>query len=355
MADLELRNINKTFEESKTPALKNINLNINDGTFATILGPSGCGKSTLLRIVAGLESPTSGEVLIDNKVVNSLPPSERNIAMVFQNYALYPHMTVFENIGIGLKLRRVKKEKIKEKVLQVSKKLKIENLLERFPKQLSGGQQQRVALARALVREPQIFLLDEPLSNLDAQIREETRTELKRLFSELKSTVLYVTHDQIEAMTLSDVMVVMNSGKIMQIGTPEEIYKKPENIFVAEFVGIHRTNIIEGFLDNGVFFSKDKSINIPVKINYKGNSFLAIRPEYFSLNPVENYFKIKGKVISTELLGSEKIVYFKVGIDEIKALIPSEVSYSKGDEISLYINFNNVLIFDSSGKSINHI
>ncbi len=352
MADLELNQIFKIFEESKTPALKNINLKIPDGTFTTILGPSGCGKSTLLRIVAGLETPTSGEIKIDQKVVNDIPPSKRDIAMVFQNYALYPHMTVFDNIGIGLKLRGFKKEEIREKVLEVTKKLKIDNLLGRYPKQLSGGQQQRVALARALVRNPKIFLLDEPLSNLDTQIREQTRTELKRLFSSLKATALYVTHDQIEAMTLSDIMVVMNAGEIMQIGTPEEIYNNPQNKFVAEFVGIHRMNIIQGFIQNGKFFSEDKSIQISVNIVYKGKAILGIRPEHFSLENKKDYIPLSGNIVGVELLGAEKTIFVRIGQNELKILVPSDKNYSVGEEISVYISPSNLLFFDSSEKTL---
>ncbi len=352
MADLELNQIYKIFEESKTPVLKSINLKIPDGTFATILGPSGCGKSTLLRIVAGLEKPTNGEIKIDNQIVNDIPPSKRDIAMVFQNYALYPHMKVFDNIGIGLKLKGYKKEEVEKKVFKVSKKLKIDFLLDRYPKQLSGGQQQRVALARALVRNPKIFLLDEPLSNLDAQIREETRTELKKLFSSLKSTVLYVTHDQIEAMTLSDIMVVMNFGKVMQIGTPEEIYKKPKNKFVAEFVGTHRINIIEGIIDKDFFLSEDKQIRIPVNVNYKGKAFLGIRPESFSLNFRENSVEISGYITTVELLGAEKLLFVKVGQNEIKVLVPSDKKYKIGENISIFIFHQNLMFFDSYGQSI---
>ncbi len=352
MANLELNQIFKIFEESKTPALKNINLKVLDGTFTTILGPSGCGKSTLLRIVAGLENPTQGEIKIDNQVVNEIPPSERDIAMVFQNYALYPHMTVYDNIGIGLKLRGYRKEKIKEQVLKVTRKLKIDTLLERYPKQLSGGQQQRVALARALVRNPKIFLLDEPLSNLDTQIREQTRTELKRLFSSLKATALYVTHDQIEAMTLSDMMVVMKAGEIMQIGTPEEVFKNPQNKFVAEFVGIHRTNIVEGFIEKSKFFSNEKSIQIPVNLNYEGKAFLGIRPEHFSLEKNKGCIELTGSVIGVELLGAEKIIFIRIGQNELKVLVPSEKSYSIGEKISTYISPSNLLFFDQSEKSL---
>ncbi len=352
MADLEINELSKVFKENNTTALQNINLKIPDGTFTTILGPSGCGKSTLLRIVAGLETATTGTIKINNKIVNSVPPPKRDIAMVFQNYALYPHMTVFDNIGIGLKLRGYKKEDIKENVLKVSKKLKIDKLLDRFPKQLSGGQQQRVALARALVRNPKIFLLDEPLSNLDAQIREETRTELKRLFSELKATVLYVTHDQIEAMTLSDIMVVMNSGKIMQAGTPEEIYKKPENKFVAEFVGIHRTNIIEGSIKNKLFTSEDNFIKIPVKTDYQGKAFLGIRPEYLNLGKSESEISFDGKILSIEMLGAEKLVFLKSGKNEIKFLTSSEEKLSVGDEISVSVNFSKLLFFDNNQSLI---
>lgn len=319
MAEIELKNTRKSFLGGTLDVLRNINLKVSDGVFATVLGPSGCGKTTLLRIVAGLEIPDAGEVLIGGRRVNHVSPSERNIAMVFQNYALYPHKKVFENIAIGLKLRGYRLSEIRKRVEGVSKMLKIEELMNRYPKQLSGGQQQRTALARALVREPEAFLLDEPLSNLDAQVRETTRTELKKLFKTLRATVLYVTHDQTEAMMLSDYLVVMDRGTIRQAGDPNTIYRDPAHKFVAEFVGPNRINMLSGRIEGGRFISGDGSVvfNTPM-INHE-RVWMGIRPEQISIE-VKEEISLVGEVVLVEPMGASNLVSIHVKGNEIKAL-----------------------------------
>src|SRR6266567_2974173 len=242
MAQVALRNIVKTFD--RTPAVQGIDLDIADREFVVLVGPSGCGKSTTLRMIAGLEEVTSGDIYIGDQIVNDVPPKDRDIAMVFQNYALYPHMTVFENMSFGLRLRRVPKPEIRERVEHAAKILDITDLLDRRPKALSGGQRQRVAMGRAIVRNPKVFLFDEPLSNLDAKLRVQMRTEIKRVHQKVKTTTVYVTHDQVEAMTLADRVVVMNHGRIEQIGTPQELYHHPRTRFVAGFIGSPAMNFI---------------------------------------------------------------------------------------------------------------
>ena len=251
MATLKINELNKNF--GITEVLKGINLDINDGDFLVLLGPSGCGKSTLLNTISGLETINSGEILIDNHVVNNMEPSDRDIALVFQSYALYPAMTVKKNVTFGLEQRKTPKEKISQALKEVSNLLQINELLDRKPSQLSGGQRQRVAMGRALVRDPKIFLFDEPLSNLDAKLRVEMRREIKKLHKRLKTTIVYVTHDQTEAMSLGTNIAIMDQGKIQQCDTPKNIYNKPENMFVADFIGSPSLNLIEGILKDKYF------------------------------------------------------------------------------------------------------
>ena len=243
MSKIVIKNLEKTFGDNKV--INNFNIDINDGEFIVLVGPSGCGKSTLLRMISGLESINQGEIFLDEKLINNLLPSKREIAMVFQSYALYPHMSVFENMSFGLKMDKINKDEINQKVNDAAATLQIKDLLERKPKQLSGGQRQRVAIGRAITRNPKVFLFDEPLSNLDAALRSEMRVEISKLHKKLKSNIIYVTHDQIEAMTLADRIVVLNKGIIEQFGTPAEIYSDPNNIFVAEFIGSPKMNIIK--------------------------------------------------------------------------------------------------------------
>ncbi|MBI5578092.1 MAG: ABC transporter ATP-binding protein [Deltaproteobacteria bacterium] len=322
MAEIELKRISKGFLGGTVAALREMDLKIPDGAFTAVLGPSGCGKTTLLRIIAGLEQPDAGEVLIGGRVANHVPPPERNVAMVFQNYALYPHKRVFENIAIGLRLRRYPKEEIRAKVNEVSRILRIEDLMERYPKQLSGGQQQRVALARALVRKPEVFLLDEPLSNLDAQVRDSTRTELRKLFRELNATVLYVTHDQTEAMMMSDFLVVMDAGAIRQAGDPIHIYKEPGHRFVAEFIGTHRINTVAGRLENGRFKSTDGAIVLDTMIRKTGDVLMEIRPEHIAHGSRED-ITLEGETLLVEPMGPTNLVSVRVGENELKMFLSS--------------------------------
>jgi len=283
---LELKNISKSFTADK-PVLSNINLEIQDSEFLVLVGPSGCGKSTLIRIIAGLEQPDSGSIFFNGKDLTSLEPKDRNLSMVFQNYALYPHKTVFENIAFPLQIANRAKQDAELVVRNIAEKLNIADLLERKPGQLSGGQRQRVALARALAKQPSIFLLDEPLSNLDAKLRMQMRQELFKLHKELNSTFIYVTHDQVEAMTLGDRVVVLHEGSIQQVGTPQEVYNKPANPFVASFIGSPPANLLN---------SCDAS------------KCLALRPEYLSLDSAHDS-KIEVEIYNMEILGSEILLY----------------------------------------------
>jgi multiple sugar transport system ATP-binding protein len=351
MADVELKGISKSFTDGAVAALTDIHLSIPDGVFAAILGPSGCGKTTLLRIVAGLERPDAGEVRIGGRVANRLSPPERNVAMVFQNYALYPHKRVYQNIAMGLNLRGYSKEAIRKKVAAVADMLRIEHLMERYPKQLSGGQQQRVALARALVREPGVFLLDEPLSNLDAQVRDATRSEMKKLFRALHATVLYVTHDQTEAMMLADYLVVMDAGAIRQTGEPTQIYREPTHRFVAEFIGSHRINMVPGRLENGRFQSTDRTVACDAPIRTSGEVLMAIRPEDLS-HGTSGDILLEGDVVLIEPIGPANLVSVKVGANELKLLLTSPPI--PGGPLTLSFSLRNTLFFDSrSGLRLN--
>lgn len=283
MAKLELNNVNKRF--GKNQVVHGVSIDIEDGEFIVIVGPSGCGKSTLLRMVAGLESVSEGEVLIGGKRVNEKEPMERNIAMVFQNYALYPHMSVRQNMAYGLKIARMPKPEIEQKVAEAAKLLQLEPYLNRKPRQLSGGQRQRVAMGRAIVREPAVFLFDEPLSNLDAKLRVQMRLEIKELQSKLGITALYVTHDQVEAMTMADRMIVMNDGVAEQIGTPLEVYQTPRTLFAAQFIGSPAMNVLDGYIKAGELRLKDQTV-LPYQGTYEGEVIVGIRPEH--LQPHDN-------------------------------------------------------------------
>jgi multiple sugar transport system ATP-binding protein len=350
MATVELRGINKSFIEGAFPALKDIHLKIPHGAFAAILGPSGCGKTTLLRIVAGLERPDTGEILIGGQVANRIPPRERNVAMVFQNYALYPHKRVYENIAIGLQLRGVSKKRIAEKVEAAVNMLKIETLMDRYPKQLSGGQQQRVALARALVREPEVFLLDEPLSNLDAQVREATRSDLKKLFRGVNATVLYVTHDQTEALMMSDYLIVMDGGTIRQTGDPIHIYEDPTHRFVAEFIGAHRINTVPGQIQNGRFQSADGAICLDAAIRKTGDVLMEIRPENV-LGGSRRDNTLEGETVLVEPIGPSNLISVKVGQNELKMFLDRRPM--EGERVTLSLSTRHTLFFDAqSGERL---
>lgn len=326
MSDVVLKNVTKIYDKKKV--IDNVSLEIKDKEFVVLVGASGCGKSTLLRMIAGLENITDGEILIDGKVVNDVHPKDRDIAFVFQSYALYPHMTVRENIAFGLKMRKVDKETIDKKVKEAAEILDLGEYLDRKPKQLSGGQRQRVALGRAIVRNPKVFLMDEPLSNLDAKLRVQMRSEIKKLHEKLQTTFIYVTHDQTEALTMGDRVVVLNNGIIQQAASPEEIYNNPSNTFVAGFVGSPQMNFIE---------PKD----FPYQV--KENTIIGIRPENM-ISDGDIRFKVKVDIV--ELLGSEKIVYFNIGEQKCSAKISA--NYDVKDELELSINSSDIYLFDKS-------
>src|SRR4029077_3624605 len=320
MASVEIRDVRKAF--GATNVIHGVNISIRDGEFVVLVGPSGCGKSTLLRMIAGLENITAGEICIGERVVNHVPPKERDVAMVFQNYALYPHMTVADNMAFSMKLRGAPKNEIDERVNRAAAILGLSQLLQRFPRQLSGGQRQRVAMGRAIVRDPQVFLFDEPLSNLDAKLRVQMRTEIKELHQRLKTTTIYVTHDQIEAMTMADKIVVMHDGLVEQIGAPLELYDRPNNLFVASFIGSPAMNMINGHVrTNGTAsFEGPAGVTFSLAAAGSGNdgrpAVYGVRPEHFSLS--DDGAEAEVQVI--EPTGSELQVVAKLGGEDIIAV-----------------------------------
>ncbi len=348
MSNVTLKNLCKSYDGKKL-VINDINLEIEDKEFIVLVGASGCGKSTALRMIAGLEDITSGEILIDNKIVNNVHPKDRDIAFVFQSYALYPHMSVYDNIAFGLKMRKVDKETIDKKVNEAAEILDLGQLLDRKPKQLSGGQRQRVALGRAIVRNPKVFLMDEPLSNLDAKLRVQMRSEIKKLHKKLQTTFIYVTHDQTEALTMGDRIVVFDKGVIQQVDTPSNIYEKPSNIFVAGFIG--QMNFIKAKIENDSLNFQNVSIKIPegvkAKLENKDSVTLGIRPE----NMVNGEIKFSVRVDISEMLGSEQIVYFDIDGSKCSAKLPSEFNIT--EELVLGITPENILYFDSeTGTSL---
>ena len=361
MKTLKIEDLSKNF--GSTEVLKKINLEIDEGNFLVLLGPSGCGKSTLLNIIAGLETINEGNVYIDDYNVSKVEPKDRNIAMVFQSYALYPSMNVKENMIFGLKQAKTSKEKIEEQLKKVSSFLQVDSLLERKPSQLSGGQRQRVAIGRALVREPRIFLFDEPLSNLDAKLRVEMRREIKKLHQQLKTTVVYVTHDQTEAMSLGTKIAIMNHGVIQQNDTPENIYNKPSNTFVADFIGSPSMNLIKGNLkqnsDNVSFIAEGSNLEIPIKhYDFKNKSELNNNEVYFGIRPEHIYFKklneddleINLRADLSEYIGHEQIVTFNFSNQEILAKFPSTINVELNKETKLYVDLTQVSLFDSKNE-----
>ena len=349
MAFLKFEDIDKSFGENHV--IRKFNLEVEKGKFIVLLGPSGCGKSTLLRMIAGLEKIDEGKIFLENNLLNDLLPSKRQIAMVFQSYALYPHMSVFDNISFGLKSEKISKDGIKSKVIEAAKILKIEDLLDRKPKELSGGQRQRVAIGRAITRNPKLFLFDEPLSNLDAALRSEMRVEISKLHKKLKSNIVYVTHDQIEAMTLADKIVIMNKGKIEQFGTPEEIYDNPNNIFVAEFIGNPKMNIFKIKTEDIINKNTFKLFNKEIKFEnskFESEFYVGIRPEHISL---ENISKItaKIKIDLIENLGSEKIIYTHINGTEIRIKSAKNIEEKN---ITIYLQKNKLYLFDNNKNRI---
>ena len=340
MATVELSNLHKSF--GSFTALESLNLRIEDGEFLVLLGPSGCGKSTTMRLIAGLEDPTSGDILIGEKRVNDMPARDRDLAMVFQNYALYPHMTAGENIGYPLKIAKVSHIEREKQVRAAAAKVEMEHLLTRRPGELSGGQRQRVALARAIVRTPQLFLMDEPLSNLDAKLRTVMRAELKHLQKELATTTIYVTHDQIEAMTLADRIVILNDARIQQIGAPADIYTNPANTFVASFIGSPPMNLIEGEVQNGVFIHAGG--RVALRGGPDGKATLGIRPEDIRVS--EGEADLSGKVYSSELLGDSTLLNIRSGKVLIAVKVGPEAGRSMGDVVNLAFDPAKIAMFD---------
>ena len=362
---VHMKNLVKTYlDEHGNPsftAVKGINLDIQDGEFMVLVGPSGCGKSTTLRMLAGLESISGGTISIGDRVVNKVRPKDRGIAMVFQNYALYPHMTIFDNMAFGLKLAKKPKEFIQESVNKTAKTLGLEKMLERKPGALSGGQRQRVALGRAIVRDPKVFLFDEPLSNLDAKMRVHMRSEISRLHTQLTTTMVYVTHDQVEAMTMGDRICVMRDGSIMQVADPLTLYRKPENIFVAGFIGSPPMNLLKGKvqkLDSGLAFVEDGqtgALTIPLRgklenlaSKYIGKPVLfGIRPEHLSDQVSDpDHVPVTAAIEIAEPMGSESIVYFKAATGSLIARVPGEHLYHPGERLTVQLNMEKVHLFD---------
>ncbi len=354
MAKLELQNLQKKYRSDVIP-VKDISLEINDGEFLTLLGPSGCGKSTLLRLIAGLESPTKGKVIIDGENINKSAPGDRNMAMVFQSYALYPHMTAAENIGTALKLRKMPKEEIDRRVNEAAHKLELTSLLNRKPGQMSGGQRQRVALARALVRNPEVFLLDEPLSNLDALLREQVRAQMKQLFKDQNKPVVYVTHDQTEAMTLSTKVAVLNQGLIQQLDPPSRIYSHPANEFVASFVGSPQMNLLTLKCEENTAFLGKNQLDLSFLASVPPRIVFGIRPEDVNLATSEDNQTIMGQVYLVEQLGKDNLVSVKINESEItlRALLLSDRQW-EDKNISLAIQPNKIHWFDiDTGARLN--
>jgi multiple sugar transport system ATP-binding protein len=353
MATVTFDHVTKKYAPEVT-AVDDLDLEIDDGEFLVLVGPSGCGKTTALRCVAGLEDITAGQLLIGERVVNRVPSKDRNIAMVFQSYALYPHMTVFDNLAFGLKLLKTDKQEIKRRVSEAAKVLDLEKLLDRKPRALSGGQRQRVALGRAIVREPAAFLMDEPLSNLDAKLRVQTRAEILRLQQRLGTTTVYVTHDQVEAMTMGDRIAVMSNGVLQQVGAPPELYDNPVNVFVAAFIGSPAMNFATAKAENGNFTLGGTRLELtgrPGQIahDHKGRDLLlGFRPEDLELDGAEGSgtVKIPAKVDVVEYMGHEELIHAVAEGHEIIALVPSDKKVRAGDEVHFAIPSERLHVFD---------
>jgi multiple sugar transport system ATP-binding protein len=340
---IQFKNVFKKFGE--TNVVDDLSLEIDDGEFVVLLGPSGCGKTTTLRMLAGLESVTSGDIYVGAERVNDVPTQQRDLAMVFQSYALYPHMSIAENIGYPLRVRKLDRNKRDNRIAKVAKLLEIEHLLERRPRQLSGGERQRVALARAIVREPRAYLMDEPLSNLDARLRVQMRGELKHLQHELRTTTIYVTHDQAEAMTLASRVAVMNKGRLQQFDTPLNIYNHPANRFVAEFVGSPSMNFVEGRIERGTFVSD--SIKIPVA-KADGAVSMGIRPEHVHVLTQPQDGAIPASVYVTELMGNETLVFLSVGNQRMIARAPADFRADVESKVWLRLETDKAHFFEQT-------
>lgn len=350
MAGICLNNVVKRYENGHV-AVENASLQINDGEFLVLVGPSGCGKSTTLRMIAGLEEVSSGDIFIGDRRVNDLEPGDRDIAMVFQNYALYPHMSVRQNMSFGLRMRKEPKQLIDDRVNEAARILTIESLLDRKPRELSGGQRQRVAIGRAIVRKPVAFLFDEPLSNLDAKLRVQMRTELARLHQRLQTTTVYVTHDQVEAMTLGDRIVVMKDGAIQQIDTPLNLYHRPANLFVASFIGSPAMNFLEGEIRDGHFRCPDVEYALPTNVGSipVGQFVFGFRPEFLTIDSCHP--KLADCVVEViERMGNETIVYFSLAGKPMVARLRGDCQISPGSRMSLYLPADSWHLFKPDGN-----
>ena len=345
MAEVTVRKLNKKFD--LTHVVKDVDLQIHDKEFVVFVGPSGCGKTTTLRMIAGLEAVTSGEILIDDVVVNEVPPMDRDIAMVFQNYALYPHMSVAGNMAFGLKMRKFEKPEIEKRIKRAAEILGIGDLLHRKPRQLSGGQRQRVAMGRAIVRDPKVFLFDEPLSNLDAKLRVQMRTEIKRLRERVATTTIYVTHDQVEAMTLADRIVILNHGRIEQIGTPEEVYDTPATVFVASFIGAPPMNLL--LAGNAAIALPRETIRSPGQS--KQDVLMGVRPEHLVWHTGSGAPFLKGRATVVEPLGSDTLVSLDVAGTPVIARLPPRLVRKAGEEVALAVDPANIHFFDQATGS----
>lgn len=368
MAGVVLKNVAKKYPGNTEYTINNFNLEISDKEFVVLVGPSGCGKSTVLRMIAGLEEISAGELYIGDRQVNYLPASERDIAMVFQNYALYPHMTAYENMAFGLKRKRTPKGLIDQKVTKAAAMLGITDLLKKKPKQMSGGQRQRVALGRAIVREPKVFLMDEPLSNLDAKLRVQMRSEIVKLHAELQCTFVYVTHDQTEAMTMGTRIVILKDGGIMQVATPQDVYDDPDNLFAAQFIGSPQMNVLTGhaFIDGDVYgVNLDDGTRIKTSIrvnngspadrNYDGKAiYWGIRPEYIQAaaqpHRYENYSEIQCRINATELIGAETYLHSDIFGHAVTARVDSHLNIKVRDQVAFHLPADCIYLFDYDSK-----
>jgi len=366
MVDVHLRSVTKKF--GRVVAVDSIDLDVADSEFIVLLGPSGCGKTTTLRLIAGLEKPDSGRIYFGDRDVTDLPPRERNISMVFQSYAVWPHMKVFDNIAFPLKVKKYPVEEIRRRVRWAAELLQIEDLLDRYPAQLSGGQRQRVAVARAIVVEPDVLLMDEPLSNLDALLRVRMRSELKKLQRKLGITTIYVTHDQVEAMTMGDRIAVMNRGRIVQVGTPEEVYSRPKNLFVAGFIGSPQMNFVQAKVvedDDGELVIVAKGLRIPVPRGRRellagqrgARVIVGIRPEHIYLassvaEQREKLYPIEGRIDFEEKLGSDTILHVDIDGDVLVVKVSGNCGLKTGQRVRLYIDLEKVHVFRESGEAV---
>jgi len=344
VASVTYEHVTKKFS-AETTAVNDLSLSIRDTEFMVLVGPSGCGKSTALRMLAGLEDITAGQIKIDDQVVNKMAPRDRDVAMVFQSYALYPHMSVYDNMAFGLKMRGTPRTEIGSLVKEAGRILRLDKLLIRKPRQLSGGQRQRVALGRAIVRHPRVFLLDEPLSNLDAMLRVQTRIELQKMHQRLGTTFIYVTHDQVEAMTMGDRIAVMKDGVLQQVAPPREIYDKPVNMYVAGFIGSPRMNFLPVTISNRQAKASGFDLNLPEAPGL-AHGILGIRPEHFLPNFSSDAAAIDLKVEVLEVLGADQYLYGKVGSDDLTARVDPQLKVTVGDRVRLGVNMQRLHLFD---------